>query len=67
MSRLVNLPVLAAALKLLQRFLFIIPGKRDGELLTYNFVRLPNPSNVVGSVLGRHMGGGNQVVVKGVH
>ncbi|MCK4335050.1 hypothetical protein KAX06_09765 [candidate division WOR-3 bacterium] len=53
--------------KFLQRFLSGIPGKRDGELLTRDFVRLPNPSEVVGSVLGRHMRGGNQVVVKGVH
>ncbi|MCK4356306.1 hypothetical protein KAW44_04415 [Candidatus Bipolaricaulota bacterium] len=52
--------------KLPQRFLLVIPGKRDGELLTRNFVRLPNPSDVAGSVLGRHMHSGNQVVVKGV-
>jgi hypothetical protein len=53
--------------KFLQRFLFGIPGKRDGELLTHDFVRLPNPFDVVGSVLGRHMRGGNQAVVRGVH
>jgi len=52
--------------KFLQRFLFGIPGKRDGELLTRDFVRLPNLSDVVGSVLGRHMRAVNQVVVKGV-
>ena len=31
---------MAAALKFLQRFLFVIPGKGDGELLTRDFVRL---------------------------
>lgn len=67
MLRLVDLSVLAAALKLLQRFLFGIPGKRDAEFLTRNFVRLPNPSDVVGRVLGRHMHGGNQIVTKDVH
>jgi len=66
MSRLVDLPVLAAAPKFLQRFLFGIPGERDGELLTRDFVRLPNSSHVVADVLGRHMSVGNQVVVKGV-
>ena len=64
---LIDLPVLAAAMKLLQRFLFGIPGKRDGELLTRDFVHLSNPSDVVGSVLGRHMRGGDQVVVKGIY
>ena len=52
--------------KFLQRFLFGIPGKRGSELVTRDLVRPPNPSDIVGSVLGRHMRGGNQVVVKGV-
>jgi hypothetical protein len=66
MSCLIDLSVLAAALKVLQRFLFGSPGKRDGELLTRDFVHLSKQSDVVGSALGRHMRGGNQVVVKGV-
>jgi hypothetical protein len=44
---------------MMMAFLFVIPGERDGELLTRNFVSLPNPSDVVGSVLGRHMRNGN--------
>jgi hypothetical protein len=52
---------------MMMAFLFVIPGKRDGELLTRDFVRLPNPSNVVGSVFGRRARGEDQVVVKGVH
>ena len=58
---------MAAALRFLQRFLFGISGERGDELLTRDLVRLSNPSDVVGSVLGRHMRSENQVVVKGVH
>ncbi len=38
MPRLIEMSVLVAALKFLQRFLFVIPGERDGELLTRDFV-----------------------------
>jgi hypothetical protein len=58
MSRLIGLPVLAA-LKFLLRSLFGTPGERNGELLTRDFVRLPNPSDVVAGVLGRHTSGTN--------
>jgi len=67
MSRLIELPGLATAMEFLQRFLFGSPGRGGGEPLTRDFVRLPNPSDVAGSVLGRHLRGGNQVIVEGVH